>query len=57
MGKLLIVYRNVPAFKEWPINFKLLLQALGCSSFDWTSFSQGKNKVHFYKNQVIKALM
>ena len=28
MGKPLIVYRNVPAFKEWPTNFKLLFQAL-----------------------------
>ena len=28
MGKPLIVYRNAPAFKEWPTNFKLLLQAL-----------------------------
>ena len=28
MGKPLIVYSNVPAFKEWPTNFKLLFQAL-----------------------------
>ena len=28
MGKPLIVYCNVPAFKEWPTNFKLLFQAL-----------------------------
>ena len=27
MGKPLIIYRNVPAFKEWPTNFKLLFQA------------------------------
>ena len=24
----MIVYWNVPAFKEWPTNFKLLFQAL-----------------------------
>ena len=28
MGKPLIIYCNVPAFKEWPTNFKLLFQAL-----------------------------
>ena len=28
MEKPLIVYSNVPAFKEWPTNFKLLFQAL-----------------------------
>ena len=28
MGKPLIVYWNVPAFKEWATNFKLLFQAL-----------------------------
>ena len=28
MGKPLIVYSNVPAFKEWPTNFKLLFLAL-----------------------------
>ena len=28
MGTPLIVYSNVPAFKEWPTNFKLLFQAL-----------------------------
>ena len=28
MGKPLIVYRNVPAIKEWPTNFKLLFWAL-----------------------------
>ena len=28
MDKPLIVYSNVPAFKEWPTNFKLLFQAL-----------------------------
>ena len=27
-GIPLIVYCNVPAFKEWPTNFKLLFQAL-----------------------------
>ena len=28
MEKPLIIYSNVPAFKEWPTNFKLLFQAL-----------------------------
>ena len=28
MEKPLIVYSNVPAFKEWPTKFKLLFQAL-----------------------------
>ena len=28
MGKPLIIYCNVPAFKEWPNNFKMLFQAL-----------------------------
>ena len=28
MGKPLIIYCNVPAFKEWLTNFKLLFQAL-----------------------------
>ena len=28
MGKPLIVHCNIPAFKEWPTNFKLLFQAL-----------------------------
>ena len=28
MEKPLIIYCNVPAFKEWPTNFKLLFQAL-----------------------------
>ena len=28
MGKPLMVYRNVPVFKEWPTNFKLLFQTL-----------------------------
>ena len=28
MGKPLISYSHVPAFKEWPTNFKLLFQAL-----------------------------
>ena len=28
MGKSLIVHCTVPAFKEWPTNFKLLFQAL-----------------------------
>ena len=28
MEKPLIVYSNVPAFKKWPTNFKLLFQAL-----------------------------
>ena len=31
MEKSLIVYRNVPAFKEWPTIFKFLFQALPCS--------------------------
>ena len=29
MGKSLIVYSDVLAFKEWPTNFKLLFQGLG----------------------------
>ena len=28
MEKPLIVYSNVPTFKEWPTKFKLLFQAL-----------------------------
>ena len=28
MRKPLIIYCNVPTFKEWPTNFKLLFQAL-----------------------------
>ena len=32
MEKPLIVYSDVPAFKEWPTNFKLLFQALHSSS-------------------------
>ena len=27
MGKTLIIYSNVPVFKKWPTNFKLLFQA------------------------------
>ena len=28
MGKSLIIYSNVPTFKEWPTNFKMLFQAV-----------------------------
>ena len=31
MGKPLLVYTNVTAFKKWPTNFKLLLQVLACA--------------------------
>ena len=41
MGKPLIVYCNVPAFKKWPTNFKLLFQALVyvvANSYKYTKF-------------------
>ena len=39
MGKPLIVYCNVPAFKEWPTNFKLLFQALCMYLLYWLTFT------------------
>ena len=35
MGKPLIVNRNVPAYKEWPTNFKLLFQTLSSHSYSY----------------------
>ena len=35
-----LVYRNVPAFEEWPNNFKLLFQALDLNGFYPSDFDE-----------------